>query len=200
MKNFFLIFLAFFLFLFWGCATPGQKFIDITYKAGHEKTGTGVIGIAPFQDRRKDMGEGYVGYRVLMDNSQETYFVNGMNLAETLRKAIAGYFENSGYTVKPIDPWEPTTEGVMNASEGFQQIVSGQINQFECRANKEGFTTKMVLDIDLIFYIGQSEKNALKTIPVALTLERTELTFSREKLEEFINQSLKEVIQKAMVF
>lgn len=118
MKTLFLIFLAFGLFLFWGCATPGQKFIDITYQADHEKTQTGVIGMAPFQDKRKEMGEGYVGYRVLMDNSQETYFVDGMNLAETLRTAIASFFENNGYSIQLIDPWEPTTEGVMNASEG----------------------------------------------------------------------------------
>jgi hypothetical protein len=33
-----------------------------------------------------------------------------------------------------------------------------------------------------------------------LTLERTELTFTREKLENFVNQALEEVIQKALAF
>jgi len=38
----------------------------------------------------------------------------------------------------------------------------------------------------------------LKTIPVSLTLERTEMTFTPEKLEHFVNQSMEEVIQKAL--
>ncbi len=58
----------------------------------------------------------------------------------------------------------------------------------------------MVLDIDLTIFLGIADKNALKTIPVSLTIERTELTFSPEKLEQFVNQALKEVIQKALVF
>jgi len=44
------------------------------------------------------------------------------------------------------------------------------------------------------------EKKSLRTIPVALTLERTEITFTPQKLEQFVNQSLEEVIQKALVF
>ncbi len=48
-------------------------------------------------------------------------------------------------------------------------------------------------------HIGIADKNTLKTIPVSLTLEKTEFTFTREKLEQFINQALDEVIQKALI-
>ncbi|MCD4675748.1 MAG: hypothetical protein K8S18_07080, partial [Desulfobacula sp.] len=68
------------------------------------------------------------------------------------------------------------------------------------RAKKKGGTTDMILDIDLTLYLGIADKNALKTIPISLTLERTELIFTREKLEQFVNQALEEVIQKAIVF
>lgn len=57
----------------------------------------------------------------------------------------------------------------------------------------------MTLDIDLTLYLGIADKNTLKTIPVSLTLEKTEFTFTREKLEQFINQALEEVIQKALI-
>lgn len=187
-------------FLFWGCATPGQKFIDITYLADHEKTQSGAVGIAPFQDRRTGMDDGYVGYRILLDNSQETYFVSGMNLAGTLTRIMGAYFEKHGFTPSPIKSWDLTPEGAVAAATGYKQIVAGTINQFECRARKKGATTDMTLDIDLTLFIGMSDKSALKTIPVSLTLERTELTFTREKLEKFVNQALEEVIQKALVF
>ncbi|OGR14807.1 MAG: hypothetical protein A2277_07485 [Desulfobacterales bacterium RIFOXYA12_FULL_46_15] len=189
-----------FIFLFLlGCATPGQKFIDITYKADHEKTQTGTIGIAPFKDKRADRDGGYVGYRLLMDNSQETFFVQGMNLADTLKKSVGDYFEKTGFTITPVGPWELSPNGVMNAGEGFKQIVAGHINKFECRAKKKGGTTDMVFEIDLTLFIGKkSNTNEFKTIPVALTLERTEMTFTPEKLEAFVNQSVEEVIQKAL--
>ncbi|MCD4718782.1 MAG: hypothetical protein K8S13_02845 [Desulfobacula sp.] len=200
MKKQSLIFLGFIFILFWGCATPGQKFIDITYLADHEKKQTGGIGIAPFQDNRTDMGEGYIGYRILLDNSQETYLVKGLNLADTLTRIIGIYFEKNGFTTTPIDPWDLTPDGVMKASKGFKHILAGTINRFECRAKKKGGVTDMILDIDLTLYLGITDKNVLKTIPVSFTLERTELVFTREKLEQFVNPALKEVIQKALVF
>ncbi len=200
MKKQSLIFLGFIFILFSGCATPGQKFIDISYLADHAKTQTGGIGIAPFQDKRIDMGEGYIGYRVLLDNSQETYLVKGLNLADTITHSIDIYFERNGFTTTLVDPWKLTPDGVVKASKGFKQIVAGTINRFECRAKKKGGVTDMILDIDLTLYLGITDKNALKTIPVSLTLERTELVFTREKLEQFVNQALEEVIQKALVF
>jgi hypothetical protein len=198
MKKRSLMSLGFILIFFWGCATPGQKFIDIDYFADHEKTQTGRIGIAPFQDNRVKMGPGYIGYRVLNDSSRETYFVKGLNLADTLTGIVGRYFEKNGFETSPLDPWELTPDGVGEASRGFKQIVSGKINQFECRAKKKGAVTDMVLDIDLTLYLGIADKNTLKTIPVSLTLERTELTFTREKLQHFINQALEEILQKSL--
>jgi len=188
------------LFICLGCTTSGEKFIHIAYLGDHEKTETGLIGIAPFEDKRGDMDVGYVGYRILMDNSQETYIVQGMNLAYTLKGVVENYFEKKGFTVKSINQWEPSINGVMNAGGGFKHIVTGRINKFECRARKTGITTDMVLDIDLTLFLGSIDKKSLKTIPVALTLERTEITFTPQKLEQFVNQSLEEVIQKALVF
>ncbi len=89
--------------------------------------------------------------------------------------------------------------GVASAINGFDQILGGSINKFECRAIKKGATTDMTLVIDLTFYTGISDKNTLKTIPVTFSLERTEFTFSKEKLQQFVNESLEEVIQKALV-
>ncbi len=195
-KQWWIFFILFFLL---GCATPGQKFINISYKADHEKTETGTVGIAPFKDKRADRDGGYVGYRLLMDNSQETFFVQGMNLADTLKKTIQDYYEKIGYTVTPITPWELSPNGVMNSGTGFKQIIAGQINKFECRAKKKGGPTEMIFEIDLTLFIGKkSNSSEFKTIPVNLTLERTELTFTPEKLEAFVNQSMEEVIQKAL--
>lgn len=200
MKKHILILLAMIGLFAWGCATPGQKFLDISSIGDHERTQSGTIGLAPFQDRRINMGQGYVGFRVLLNNTQETYFVKGLSLADTLTQTMGTFLEKKGFTPVLIDRWEPGVDGIETASKECEQILTGQINRFECRAHKKGATTDMVLDIDLTFFLGLARTHALKTIPVSLTLERTELRFTPEKLEQFINQALEEIIQKALAF
>ncbi len=107
------------------------------------------------------------------------------------------FFEKNGFTIHPIASWELTAEGAATASKGFDRIVSGHINTFECRAKKIGAKTELVFDIDLTLYLGIADKKTLKTIPVAYTLERTDISFTREKFEQFTNQAVEEVIKKA---
>ncbi len=196
-SGFILAILVFLLQL--GCATPGQKFIDINYLGGHEPPKSGTIGISTFKDLRKDVDEGYIGYRTLTDNSQETYFVKGMNLGQTLSKYVSSYCNKKGFTTSKIDDWQWTTDGVSDSINEFDQIIGGSINKFECQAKKNGVTTDMTLVIELTLYTGVADKSTLKTIPVTFTLKRTEFTFSKEKLEQFVNQSVQEVIQKVLV-
>ena len=196
-SRFFLTTLIFLILL--GCATPGQKFININYLAEHEPSKSGTIGISTFKDLRKDVDGGYIGYRTLTDNSQETYFVNGMDLGQTLSDNVSSYCTKKGFTTSKTDDWQWTTDGVSAAINGFDQIIGGSINKFECRAKKNGVTTDMTLVIELTLYTGITDKSTLKTIPITFTLKRTEFTFSKEKLEQFVNQSVQEVIQKALV-
>ncbi len=198
MKKQIIILLISVMMMLGGCATSGQQFIDIKYSGSHEKSKIGKIGVAPFSDMRTGMGEGYLGYRILLDKSQETYMVKGMDLAGALKKAVMDYYNQNGFTAASIRPWNLSPEDIEVSSEDCKQIVAGTINQFECRAWKKGGWTEMMLDIDLTLYIGLADSNTLKTIPVSFTMEKTEFTFNREKLELFINQALEEVIQKAL--
>src|SRR3989339_2250133 len=143
------------LFLLLGCATPGQKFINISYTADHEKTQTGVMGLAPFKDNRTDRNGGYVGYRLLMDRSQETYFVQGMNLANTLNTSVGDYFRQTGFEVIPMAAWELSPDGVKGSIGGFEQIVAGQMKKFEFRAKKEWAPPEECLLNELSLFIGK---------------------------------------------
>ncbi len=192
------IFLILFLSLS-GCASPGPKFVDLAYVKHHSPTQTGTIGLAQFTDKRQK-SIGYVGHRILTDKSQETYLVRGMNLGATLTELTRVYLEKTGFVATPIPPWNRTLPGMAQATEGLTHILSADINILECRAQKNGALTKMVLEMDLTFYLGNIQSNQLSTIPVSLTLERTELTFTQDKLEQFINQAFEEIIEKAFPF
>lgn len=197
------VFLAGLIFLIIaGCATPGQKFIDIDYYRSHDASETDPnkgrkIGIATFKDSRTDAGEGYVGYRILNDNSRETYLVNGLDLGTSLQKAFLSYYKRHGFETAPIKPWEFSQEGAKKAINDFDLIIGGSINKFECQAKKKGFVTEMTLDIDITLYAGSADTNTRKKIPLALIVERTEVNFSLQKFEHFVNLAVEDMMNKA---
>ncbi|MBU0971171.1 MAG: hypothetical protein KKC20_11020 [Proteobacteria bacterium] len=195
-----LLFSLILVFCLCGCATPGLKFIDLAYMKDSDPTQEGRMGIAQFKDTRRKTAAGYVGLRILTDKSQETYLVRGQNLGASLTDLTRIYLEETGFTVTPIPDWPPTLAGVENAPQGLDQLLSADINTFECKAQKNGAVTKMVLEIDLTFYLGNIRDKRLSTIPVSLTLERTELTFTQKKLEQFIDQAFEEIVEKALPF
>lgn len=194
------MFLPLILLLVAGCATPGPKFIDLSYTREGIPDQSAGIGIADFEDLRQKTQKGWVGHRILMDNSQETFLVRGMDLAGALTQYTRVFLEQKGFALRSIPSFPPTLAGMAEAPEGVDHILSAQINTFECRASKRGTTTHMVLEIDIRFHLGTRDKRKLSTIPVALTLERTELKFTPEKLQAFINQALEEILEKALVF
>lgn len=189
--------ILFFALLSCGCAAGGPKFIDLTYTGPGGPGGSGAVGIAGFTDERENAGEGYVGKRKLRHNREETYFVDGLDLAGSVTKAVSAYLEKSGYTVSRIEKWTHSTDGVKNAPSRFDTIIGGDVLSFECSARKNA-TTHMDIEISLVVYIGDVKEGKFQTIPVELTMERRELGFSARKLENLLNDSLEEVLQKAL--
>lgn len=199
--NLFIIIVGLTFIILSGCAAPGQKFIDINYyrtldEAVTQQNRGQKIGVALFKDLRSGMGEGYVGYRVLNDKIRETFMVNGLDLGSSLQKAFLSYYEKNGFEAVPIAAWDVSPQGVRDAPEEFKQIIAGNINEFECRAEKKGVITEMVLDINITVYAGAPGGNILNAIPVSLKLERTEISFTPQKLEHFINLAVEDVMKK----
>lgn len=198
--NFYRLLLWLFMpvFLF-ACATAGQKYISLQYTQPAVETEKGDIGISDFEDNRPDVPKGYIGRRVLLDNSQETYFVNSMDLAASLTQAVASFLETRGFKPVPVMAWDATPDGVAAVSNPPPYLVGGTVQSFECRAQKKGGHTTMTLDIGFDLFLGIPAKQAVKTMPVSFSLEKTVLTFTREKFEGFVNDSIAEILEKALI-
>jgi hypothetical protein len=182
-----------------GCATPGQKFINLEYSSHKTIEKQGVLGLASLVDARENEGPGYVGHRILLDKSQETFFVPGFNLADTLTRVIKQYVSSRGYDTLPVS-FEPTPEGVEDTPSGIEYLLKGKINAFECAANKKAGRTTINIEMDLSFVLADKSSGVIKTIPVALETEKIVMTFDLETVEEMMNQALAEVLEKALPF
>jgi hypothetical protein len=186
-----------------GCASPGPKYLNLTYfshlpvQDRHQS-----LGLTRFNDIRDHTprGKGYVGFRQLPGDNRELFVVTGQDLSASMTRVTRSFLEDKGFSVSLLPPWPATVPGVSGISTEFTHVLAADINQFECRAVKTLATTDMTLFIDLTFYLGTPDKNQLTTIPIALTLERTELIFSRKKLETFVNEAIAEILSKALPF
>ncbi len=180
------------------CASPGPKYIDLTYTGTPGSGHPGTLGISRFSDKRINQARGGLGHRVLNDNSKEVFLVQGLDLAGTLTNLTQTHLEKKGLTVTTVPAWPSTLEGMAGADQGTTYLLTADINVFECRAQKKGAVTTMVLDIDLTLFLGKRDQKELTTIPVALTLERTDVNFTTKKLESFFNEALAEALEKAL--
>jgi len=186
--------------VFNSCAAPGPKYIDIAYTGTPETVSRDTLGISRFTDARTDKAKGELGHRTLNDNSKEIYLVRGLDLATTITDVTQSFLEQKGMKVKTAPPWTPTLEGLAEAASRTDYLLTADINAFECAARKKGAITEMHLEIDIRFYLASPPNKTLTTIPVNLTLTRTDINFSRDKLESFFNDTLAEALAKALAF
>lgn len=180
-----------------GCAASGPKYIDLAYSGHPEPDGSGTVGISRFTDNRIGRSRGDIGHRVLNDKSKEVFLVQGLDLAGGLTDQTQAYLEKKGFRVAPAPAWSPTLKGLSAVETDRDRILTGSINRFYCSAVKKGALTRMTLTIDLTLYWGNPDRKKLTTIPVALTLDRTDINFTRKKVEAFFNDGLADVLDKA---
>jgi hypothetical protein len=138
-----------------------------------------------------------VGYRQLPGDHREIFVVTGQDLSAAMTRVLRTFLEQRGFSVVLVPAFPATPGGVSDMPGEFAHVFAADINQFACRADKTGATTHMTLIIDLTFYQGSPDNRSITTIPIALTLDRTELVFSRKKLETFVNDAIEEIFAKA---
>ena len=164
-----------------GCTASGPKYIDLTYSGYPDTDGAGTVGISRFTDERADRDRGTVGHRVLNDKSKEVFLVQGLDLAGRLTDQTQTYLEKKGFHVTPAPVWTPSLDGLAAVETDKERLLTGRINTFYCNAVKKGALTEMTLTIDLTLYWALPAEKKLTTIPVALTLDRTDVNFTRKR-------------------
>lgn len=195
-----LIVISLMFFAISGCTSSGPKYVDLYYTGEADGSRSGEIGIAVFGDSRETVEAGYIGTRYLGKEKKETFLAFGDDLALSVTGICKSYLQDAGYSCMSVPPWEYTPDGATAAGQRFDYLVGGEIKKLDCFAVKKIGFTSMTLEIEIIFHIGDPGSGILRTTPIKMTLERNEVTFSEEKLQNFLNESLLEIVQKALLF
>ena len=183
-----------------GCIAGGAQYVDLYYTGKSEVSKSGKLGISTFSDERPDTEADYLGTRDINKNKKETFFSIGGDVASSVTKVCKSYLQDVGFNCTSIAPWDHSPGGVKESRQRLDFLVGGTIKKLDCFAMKKTGFTSLILDIDMVIYIGTPDKSEVKKVPVQLKLERNEIIFSNEKLQDFMNNSLLEVIQNALSF
>ena len=194
------------LLAFWGCAVGGLKLVPLRYDGGAGGVSSPgrpgpatTVGISGFRDVRKGMEAAYLGTRYIGGRTKEVFHVEGEDVATALTDLCAAYLQDAGFRCTRIADWEHTPDGLRYAGQGASLLVAGNIERLECFAVKKIGFTSMILDVRLVFFLGDPGTLQLRTVPYELRLTRQELTFSEQKLRLFLEESLLEALRTVLL-
>ncbi len=153
------------------------------------------VGLQPAVDRRGEADPGLVGYRQLR-RGRERYATISMDLAEALTRAISDRLGRMGARVSPAAGWDLTPDAMPTAQSDADHLVACEVIRFLCRAEKKALGTRLQMDLELVFYLGDRKDGRVVRRPVQVQIERFEAVFSPQKVEGLVNEALAEALDR----
>jgi len=181
-----------------GCAVkPGPYPIQLKYPVEMSKTPTTpavpmTIGLQEFENISPEeitLGKREVGRAV------EIYVSRPNPIAEAVTGAAYTFLQYNAYNLRSVSGWDYKPETLPEVGAGLDAVVSGKIRTLFCTAKKKFARTNMTLDAEVLFIIGDVKGMKVRTKPVKIRLERTDMTFNAQKLQRYMNETLADLLQ-----
>jgi len=185
---------------FSACAKPGAYFVELKYLGDPSPRSAGRVrvGLQGIEDRRGVEVKDFLGSRAVGSGREELFLTRSTTVADAVTAAYRSFLEKKGFQVESVSGWDLTPEGMGKVKEGQTYLVGGSVEFLRCDAVKRLGRTDLTLEVRLSTAIGNPAEGRVKTVPIAVKLERTELTFDPEKLEGFINETLTDAITTSL--
>jgi len=178
-----------------GCAEKGPVLLTIGYQAPEEKAGTAStisVGISPLRDERGEPPS-VLGKRTIPSGMQSDITVTG-TVAETATTILKDAFKARGITVKDIDNWDLTADGMNDA--GADLLLGGEIKTLWLESKPSSMLTQLKVSVQIRITVGnRMEKKILRTIDVNSKLDQ-EILYSQERLESALAEALSSAVNQ----
>lgn len=182
-----------------GCSTQKGPFLmaDIEYfppeglVAAKPKV---VVGVSPFKDVRGKPGP-VLGVKKSTSNSIENDLVIQGAGADMVTERFKDALRARGFSVKDVAGWDMTAEGIK--AEGVDVLMSGEVKSLWVESVTGIIKVVLKTDVQLrILLADVPEKKMLRTITVSSSLDRKNIAFSFEYLQETISDTLSAAINQ----
>jgi hypothetical protein len=179
------------------CATPITHPVKMGY-SGH--VGLAVeqpvtVGIQAFRDQRTEGDRYVIGYRQIGRGERERYVASPDDMARSVTRMAGELIHQKGGTPGVLNGWDYSPEQMLALSDAFDVFVGGEIQQLRCDAEKRLLHTRMVLELEVVVYVGKVREGIVHRRPVRMRSERVAATFGPRELERFLNDMVSEALE-----
>lgn len=180
------------------CASPITHPVALTYtgQARAPEAPTMTVGIQTFEDRRDRDDRFLIGYRSLGRGEWERYVSGPDDIAQSVTRMSNELIQRKGGQAGPLERWDYTPEKMLALTDAFDVFVGGQIRTLRCEAEKRLMHTRMVLELDIVFYIGRVREGVVHRRPVSMRTERVAAAFGPGELGRFLNEMLSDALER----
>ena len=117
------------------------------------------------------------------------------DLARSVTRMTGELIRHKGGTPDVLKGWDYSPEQMLALSDAFDVFVGGDIQQLRCDAEKRLMHTRMVIELEMVVYVGKVREGIVHRRPVRMRSERVAATFGPRELERFLNDMVSEALE-----
>jgi len=182
-----------------GCAQKGPVLLDnIKYQAP-EGLAAGapklIIGVSPFKD---DRGKTFsvLGKRTIPDYMENDLVVQG-TVADLVTDGLKDALKARGIMVKDAPAWDMNAESIK--SSGIDILIGGEIKTLWVEAVSQPLNAKVNAVVQLrVSAADAAEKKIIRTLVLNSKLERKDVSFSFELVEDAVSEALSSALNQLL--
>lgn len=178
-----------------GCAHKGPLLLDFKYQPPKGTTAIAskvTVGVSPFKDERGKV-ESVIGKRFMsLSNETNDLVVQGA-VSDKVTTALKNALKARDIPVKDIAAWDLTDAGIR--ADGANLLISGEIKTLWVESTSSLANTTVKADVQLrVLVADTAEKKIIRTVNVNSMMERQNITYSSDFLEETLAEALSTAI------
>lgn len=179
------------------CAAPITHPVQLAYNGQVQPVAdeTVAVGVQRFRDQRKDADRFVVGYRQLGRGEQERYASSPDDIARAVTRMAMDLVRQKGAAPGTLAGWDYTPDKMMDLTEAFDVFIGGDILRLRCDAEKRLMHTRMVLELEIVVYVGKVREGVVHRRPIRMRTERVAATFGPRELQQFLNDMLSQALE-----
>jgi hypothetical protein len=182
-----------------GCAQKGPVLLDnIRYQAP-EGLAAGapklIVGVSPFKD---DRGKTFsvIGKRTIPDYMENDLVVQG-TVADLVTAGLKDALKARGIMVKDAPAWDMNAESIK--SSGIDILIGGEIKTLWVEAVSQPLNAKVNAVVQLrVSAADAAEKKIIRTLVLNSKLERKDVAFSFELVEDAVSEALSSALNQLL--
>lgn len=182
-----------------GCAQKGPVLLDnIRYQAP-EGLAAGapklIVAVSPFKD---DRGKTFsvIGKRTIPDYMENDLVVQG-TVADLVTAGLKDALKARGIMVKDAPAWDMNAESIK--SGGIDILIGGEIKTLWVEAVSQPLNAKVNAVVQLrVSAADAAEKKIIRTLVLNSKLERKDVAFSFELVEDAVSEALSSALNQLL--